>query len=285
MASKLGLSLKDARWWERERRVCHVAKVEFPNRQRVLVANLHATSLRSDRRLAEAELARAVKFIDRQAETEETVIVAGDFNIELAVSPILQDLTSRADERYSPAGPGVNHILVRGRLVRRTLPTPLLVRRRALLDGKLLSDNAPGRAGRARPAPAAAAAAAPAEAAPALPSLAEAQRAAPLPPPAGRTGARRARAAAPAAPPAPGEPATPVEPPRRRSSRRRHRSSRSATPAEPQPTPVEPETQPSRQAYAASAVRSPSSAAIGWSAATTFAMCSSSSSPSSSAPA
>ena len=33
-AGRLGLTPKHARWWERERRVCHIAKVEFPNRQR-----------------------------------------------------------------------------------------------------------------------------------------------------------------------------------------------------------------------------------------------------------
>ena len=31
-------------WWEKERRVCHIVQYELPNRQRILVANLHATS-------------------------------------------------------------------------------------------------------------------------------------------------------------------------------------------------------------------------------------------------
>src|SRR5262245_33409989 len=144
-AGRLGLTLKDARWWERERRVCHIAKIELPNRHRLLIANLHATSLTTDRRLAEAELLRAVKFVDRQAETEETVILAGDFNLELSVSPTIQELTTRMDERYSPAGPGTNHILVRGRLVRRVLPSELRTwtDQERTANGKLLSDSAP----------------------------------------------------------------------------------------------------------------------------------------------
>jgi hypothetical protein len=71
-AGKLGLTPKQAHWWERERRVCHIVKVEFPNRQRMLIANLHATSA-DDRRLADAELRRAASFVDRQAEIEETI--------------------------------------------------------------------------------------------------------------------------------------------------------------------------------------------------------------------
>src|SRR5262249_57216188 len=58
-AARLGLTEKHARWWEKERRVCHIAKVEWPNRQRMLIADIHATSA-GDRRLANAELHRAV---------------------------------------------------------------------------------------------------------------------------------------------------------------------------------------------------------------------------------
>src|SRR4051812_795184 len=227
-AARLGLDAKRARWWEKERRVCHIAKVEWPNRQRMLIANLHATS-DEDRRLADAELRRAFNFLDRQAEVEETVVVAGDFNIALAESSVLLDLTSRADERYSGAGPGASHILVRGRLVRRTAPSPLRwwQNEQRTVGGKLLSDHYPVELDVPEPVPPAPAAPAVAEA-PRMPSLAEAQRAAPLEPPAAPPPVEP--------PPAPAEP-QPVEapPPAVKPG---------VTPVEPQPTPVEPSPRP-----------------------------------------
>jgi endonuclease/exonuclease/phosphatase family metal-dependent hydrolase len=139
-ATRLGLTPKEARRWESERRVCHIAKIELPNRKRMLIANLHATSRPSDLRLADAEIRRAASFVDRQSEVEETVILAGDFNVALTQSETLTELTTRLDERYSRAGPGVDHILVRG-----TAPTGVRVwsDEERTYDGKLLSDHAP----------------------------------------------------------------------------------------------------------------------------------------------
>jgi endonuclease/exonuclease/phosphatase family metal-dependent hydrolase len=219
-AARLGLDAKQARWWERERRVCHIAKIEWPNRQRMLIANLHATKS-DDLRLADAELRRAVSFVDRQAETEETVVLAGDFNVGLAESSVLLELTTRDDERYSGAGPGGSHILVRGRLVRRTPPSPLRwwQNEQRTVGGKLLSDHYPVEVDVPEPPPPQPAVAEPAQAQPRLPSLAEAQRAAPLAPP------------EPAPPPPPVEPQpAPVEP--------------QPAPVEPQPAPVEPQPAP-----------------------------------------
>jgi endonuclease/exonuclease/phosphatase family metal-dependent hydrolase len=182
-AGKLGLNLKQARAWEHDRRVCHIAKIELPNRRRILIANIRATDLKSDRRLADAEIRRAVTFVDRQAETEETVIFAGDFNIRLQHSLTLQELTGRLDETYSPTGPALEHILVRGDLVRRIAPTALRVwpEERRLLDGKPLSDHAPVELDIPDPKPRSEPVVEePAE--PKLPTLAEAQRAAPLEP-------------------------------------------------------------------------------------------------------
>ena len=89
-AGKLGLDAEaGALVGARAARLPGRPRSSCPTGSRLLVANLHATSLTSDRRLAEAELRARLKFIDRQAETEETVIVAGDFNIELVVSPTM----------------------------------------------------------------------------------------------------------------------------------------------------------------------------------------------------
>jgi endonuclease/exonuclease/phosphatase family metal-dependent hydrolase len=138
---KLGLDAKMMRWWERERRICQVLKVEFPNRRRLLVANLHATSHAADVRLADAELRRAMNFVQRQSEVEEVHIVAGDFNITQAQSHTIAALVAEPPEsRWSAAGPAIDHVLVRGAQTSAVRVWPDDERR---YNGKLLSDHAP----------------------------------------------------------------------------------------------------------------------------------------------
>jgi endonuclease/exonuclease/phosphatase family metal-dependent hydrolase len=138
---KLELDPKLIRWWERERRICQVAKIERPDRRRFLVANVHATSLPRDTRLADAELRRATNFADRQSETEEIVIFAGDFNITEAQSRTIAALLEAPPEsRWSEAGPRIDHVLVRGAETSAVRVWPDDERR---YDGKLLSDHAP----------------------------------------------------------------------------------------------------------------------------------------------
>jgi endonuclease/exonuclease/phosphatase family metal-dependent hydrolase len=138
---KLGLDPKVVRWWERERRICQVVKVERPDRRRVLVANVHATSRPRDPRLADAELRRATNFADRQSEVEEVVVFAGDFNITQAESRTIAALLEAPPEsRWSEAGPKIDHVLVRGAKTSKVRVWPDDERR---YDGKLLSDHAP----------------------------------------------------------------------------------------------------------------------------------------------
>ena len=138
---KLGLDPKTTRRWERERRICQVVKAERPDRQRVLVANVHASSHPGDTRLADAELRRATNFADRQSETEEIVIFAGDFNITEAQSRTIAALLEAPPEsRWSEAGPRIDHVLVRGAETSAVRVWPDDERR---YDGKLLSDHAP----------------------------------------------------------------------------------------------------------------------------------------------
>ncbi len=139
-ARKLGLSPKLARWWEKERRVCHLVKFELPNRRRLLVANLHASSYAADLRLADAELRRAASFVDRASELDEIVVLAGDFNTTLEHSATLRHLTTREDDRYSTSGPGIDNVLVRGGKASEVRVWADDERR---YDGKLLSDHAP----------------------------------------------------------------------------------------------------------------------------------------------
>jgi endonuclease/exonuclease/phosphatase family metal-dependent hydrolase len=138
---KLGLDAKMMRWWEHERRLCQVVKLEFPNRRRMLVANLHATSYARDVRLADAELRRAMNFVQRQSEVGEVHIVAGDFNITREHSQTIANLLAAPPEsRWTDAGPQIDHVLVRDAETSAVRVWPDEERR---YDGKLLSDHAP----------------------------------------------------------------------------------------------------------------------------------------------
>ena len=138
---KLGIDAKMMRWWEKERRLCQTLKIEFPNRQRMLIANLHATSYPGDVRLADAELRRATNFVQRQSDVEEVVIVAGDFNITREQSQTIATLLAAPPEsRWSAAGPQIDHVLVRGVEASAVRVWSDDERR---FDGKLLSDHAP----------------------------------------------------------------------------------------------------------------------------------------------
>ena len=124
---RLGLGLVTRLAWEKERRICQVVRVE----PRLLVANLHATSSPGDMRLPAAELRRVTKLVLEQAEPEDEVVIGGDFNVPGDQGAI---------EGFSPPGPGIDQILVRG-----GHPSPLRTwpdeRRRR--GGMLLSDHSP----------------------------------------------------------------------------------------------------------------------------------------------
>jgi endonuclease/exonuclease/phosphatase family metal-dependent hydrolase len=138
---KLGLDAKLVRWWERERRVCQVVKLAMPDKRRLLVANLHATSYPRDTRLPDVELRRATSFVTRQIDLDEIVIVAGDFNITRAQSQTIAGLVSApVESRWSEAGPQIDHVLVRAAETSAVRVWPDDERR---YDGKLLSDHAP----------------------------------------------------------------------------------------------------------------------------------------------
>ena len=138
---KLGLDDKLVRRWQRERRICQVVKAERPDRRRLLVANVHATSYPGDPRLADAELRRATSFADRQSEVEEVVIFAGDFNLTAEQSAAIAALLAAPPEsRWSKPGPKIDHVLVRGAKTSAVRVWPDEERR---FDGRLLSDHAP----------------------------------------------------------------------------------------------------------------------------------------------
>jgi endonuclease/exonuclease/phosphatase family metal-dependent hydrolase len=138
---KLGLPLKVVRAWEHERRVCHLVKFELPDRRRVLVANLHATSYENDTRLPDAELQRAARFVDRASDVDELTVMAGDFNVTLDASLTMQDMLAAPPEsRWLQTGGRIDHIMVRNGTIASARAWPDAEREYA---GRVLSDHAP----------------------------------------------------------------------------------------------------------------------------------------------
>jgi endonuclease/exonuclease/phosphatase (EEP) superfamily protein YafD len=137
-AKRLGLGFLARRAWAGERRVCQAVRVVLDDGRNALVANLHATSYPLDHRLPEAELRRAAEWVDGLSRPDDVVVLGGDLNQSVQTSSLLEELSL---DGYSPPGPGIDHILVRGAELERPLTRWPDARRR--LEGKLLSDHAP----------------------------------------------------------------------------------------------------------------------------------------------
>ena len=126
--------------WAKERRVCHAARFALGDGRVMLVANMHCTSYPPDQRLPDAELLRAATFADAVAEPDDIVVLAGDFNTSYLRSRTLDDLCG-PEWGFSPAGPAIDHILVRGAEAAPVHRWPDARRERS--PGELLSDHAP----------------------------------------------------------------------------------------------------------------------------------------------
>ena len=138
-ARALGLGAPARRAWARERRIVQAVRLAGRNGRTLAVTNLHCTSYAADERLAEAELLRAAWFAVSEAEPDDVVVLAGDFNVTLAGSTTLRDLAG-AEWGFSAPGPGIDHILVRGASA---TPVQCWPDERRLHNGRLLSDHAP----------------------------------------------------------------------------------------------------------------------------------------------
>lgn len=119
--------------WARERRVCQALRLAGP--ADLAIVNLHLSHV-GDGSPAEAELARVVSFAEELLPPDGPLVLAGDFNLT-AESRVLRELTTQG---FSPAGPGIDHILVRG-----AESSPLVVWpvERRTVDGVVLSDHPP----------------------------------------------------------------------------------------------------------------------------------------------
>ena len=103
-----------------ERRICQAVRLE----NGVVVANLHASGHRMDR--GSAELERALALVDGLG--GRVAILAGDFNLR----PEL--------DGFVAAGPGIDHVLVRGAPAG---PLEVWPVERRTVAGRVLSDHAP----------------------------------------------------------------------------------------------------------------------------------------------
>lgn len=113
VAEELRLGVVARLAWARERRICQALRIRLADGRSAVVANLHATSFRDDRRVADAELLRAAAFVDGLADPGEPIVLAGDFNVTVVTSPSLRALGT-SEWGFSQAGPGLDHVLVRG---------------------------------------------------------------------------------------------------------------------------------------------------------------------------
>jgi endonuclease/exonuclease/phosphatase family metal-dependent hydrolase len=138
-ARRLGLAVVPRLVWSKERRVCQVVRVRGGDGT-IVLANLHATGYTPDKRLADAELLRAAVFVDGVATPDESVVLAGDFNVSVSISQTLADLTTEAWGFEGPTPSGIDHLLVRGTSAG---PPRRWERDRRVRHGRVLSDHAP----------------------------------------------------------------------------------------------------------------------------------------------
>lgn len=128
-ARRLGLPLLRELAWGKERREVIAVRLEGG----ATIANLHATNA-GDVRLPEAEVERAVQWAGELA-GDDLCVVAGDLNVDTKRSEVFGRLAG-----FSAAGPGIDHVLVRGAEVSEYDRWP---RERRTLGRLLLSDHTP----------------------------------------------------------------------------------------------------------------------------------------------
>jgi endonuclease/exonuclease/phosphatase family metal-dependent hydrolase len=111
----------------RERRICQAVRLEG-----MVIANLHVSGVRGHPEIGAAEILRALSFVESVAEEGDAIVLAGDFNLRANQLPELPG--------FSPPGPSIDHILVRG-----AAATPLEVWPEAhrTTESGVLSDHAP----------------------------------------------------------------------------------------------------------------------------------------------
>ena len=132
----LGLDLVMRLAWAKERRVVQAVRLAHDEGRTFVVANAHCTSSR-DSRIPAAELLRVARFALDLAQPDDVVVLAGDFNVS-GDAPVYERLTELWG--FSPPGPWIDHVLVRGADASELRVWDAELRRRGSV---LLSDHAP----------------------------------------------------------------------------------------------------------------------------------------------
>lgn len=111
----------------RERRICQAVRL-----QGMVIANLHASGVAGHPEIGAAETLRALAFAESLAQPGDALILAGDFNLRPKQLPDLPG--------FSPAGPRIDHIFVRGA---EAGPLEVWPEAHRAIEAGLLSDHAP----------------------------------------------------------------------------------------------------------------------------------------------
>jgi hypothetical protein len=136
-ARALGLDRSIRFAWAKERRICHAVRTEVEGRF-LTIANLHVSKLR-DPRAKDAELLRAATFVTAFAEPGDALVLAGDLNVVIGKSRMLEQLAGH-EWGFTEPIPGLDQVLVRGTAAGRAERWP---DERRSIEGRLLSDHAP----------------------------------------------------------------------------------------------------------------------------------------------
>jgi endonuclease/exonuclease/phosphatase family metal-dependent hydrolase len=110
---ELGLDVVERLAWAKERRIVQAVRVSAADGRSYLIANMHCSSSPPDKRIPDAELLRAAWFATSLARPEDVVVLAGDFNVWPERSATLRALAD-PEWGFSPPGPGIDQVLVRG---------------------------------------------------------------------------------------------------------------------------------------------------------------------------
>ncbi|HEY5478114.1 MAG TPA: endonuclease/exonuclease/phosphatase family protein [Gaiellaceae bacterium] len=111
----------------RERRICQAVRLHG-----MVIANLHASGVAGQPEIGAAETLRALTFAESLCRPGDVLILAGDFNLRPKQLPDLPG--------FSPPGPGIDQILVRGAEASALDVWPLAHR---TIAAGVLSDHAP----------------------------------------------------------------------------------------------------------------------------------------------
>ena len=111
----------------RERRICQAVRL-----QGMVIANLHTSGVAGHPEIGAAETLRSLAFAESLAQPGDALILAGDFNLRPKQLP---DLSG-----FSPAGPLIDHIFVRGA---EAGPLQVWPEARRTIAAGVLSDHAP----------------------------------------------------------------------------------------------------------------------------------------------